>query len=65
MSSRVLYYGFNEENKIVVWSVDIIEMIFNNVSEMLKFFGYDKYEYVFMNNIYSKKENKNNVKYYI
>ena len=54
MRSRVLYYANTEDGKIIVWGTQINDMTFNNVPEMLKFFGYDKYEYVYMNNYFKK-----------
>lgn len=52
MNNKILYYAFTEENKIIVWGVNIKDQYFDNIPEMLKFYGYDKYEYVFMNHYY-------------
>lgn len=52
MKSRVLYYANTKDGKIIVWGTQINDMMFNNVPEMLKFFGFDKYEYVYMNNYF-------------
>ncbi len=52
METKVLYYAKTEEGKIIVWGHQIKDIIFDNVPQMLKFFGYDKYEYIYMNNYY-------------